>query len=677
MSALVSIILPVHNGVDTLGAALKSILAQDYRNLELLVLDDGSTDGSAELAGSFKDERLRVVGDCEKHGLARRLNEGIALSRGEYIARMDADDVAFPERLSRQVEFLDANPGVDLVGTRALVFDQCGRVLGLLPYAGDHATICARPWKGFPLAHPTWMARRGWFERYGYAIPECARAEDQELLVRAYDSSRYACLPGVFLAYRKPRETLRRKLATRYSLGCAQYGVQWRARRRGQALMAGAAAVGKMAWDLLDWVLGRGAVRPNVSAEPVPEAVQSQWAGFRDDLREAGLGLRQPEVLRVATVPMFFLHHLPRQTRRLCAAGYRLTLVTSPVAGFETLRGWPGLSVIGMDIPRPISPVRDARAFFRLCALLHRLRPDMVHSTTPKAGLLCMTASWLMGVPVRLHTFTGLVWSGQKGLPRRVGMLADRIMLRFATQCYADSASQREFMLDAGIRAARAIEVLGQGSLAGVDVEALHPGGKEALAVVGMQELGIPEGHRVVVFVGRVRGDKGVRELVEAFEYVHEKLGSVSLLVLGPDETDTDSVPQAVLERMHRHPDIHLLGYRASAVGVLAMADLLCQPSYREGFSSVVLEAAALGVPCVGTDVVGLRDPIVDGVTGLLVPVKDPLALGRALERLLREADTRLAMGHAARQRVERHFDSRHVDAMLVAEYERQLARGQ
>jgi glycosyltransferase involved in cell wall biosynthesis len=199
----VSVLLPCRNGSRTLELALRSMLAQTFTDFELLLLDDGSTDNSMAVAAAFNDLRIRVFSDSMYRGLPWRLNQGVSCARGQYIARMDADDVSFPRRLDRQVAYLDRNPQIDLVGCRAVVFRDSGHVVGLLPFARDHATLCARPWRNIPLPHPTWMGRRGWFRTHAYRLPEVRFAEDQELLLRASPSSCYACLDDVLLGYRQ------------------------------------------------------------------------------------------------------------------------------------------------------------------------------------------------------------------------------------------------------------------------------------------------------------------------------------------------------------------------------------------------------------------------------------------------------------------------------------------
>lgn len=218
----VSVLLPVRDSAATLPGALNSILGQTFTDFELLVLDDGSRDGSKVLAETFVDARVRVISDGVCRGLAYRLNQGIDESRGRYLARMDADDLAFPERLDRQVAFLDANPCVDLVGCRAVVFQNDTGLIGLYPFASTHEEICSHPWRGFYLAHPTWMGRSAWFRNYRYAQPEVLRGEDQELLLRSYPKSRFACIEEVLFAYRQGDFDLYKTWHARRALLAAQ-----------------------------------------------------------------------------------------------------------------------------------------------------------------------------------------------------------------------------------------------------------------------------------------------------------------------------------------------------------------------------------------------------------------------------------------------------------------------
>jgi glycosyltransferase involved in cell wall biosynthesis len=217
-----TVLLPCRNGELTLAFALRSVLNQTFRDFELLLINDGSTDDSIAIAQSFQDERIRILGGVEKHGLSVRLNEGVVAARGRYIARMDADDVCFPERFARQLAFLDEHPEVDLVGCRAVAFRNSDDILGLLPFAPTHAALCAKAWSNIPLPHPSWMGKRQWFISNPYKTPEVRRAEDQELLLRSYPDSCFASLDEVLLGYRQGPFQLHRTLIARRALLLAQ-----------------------------------------------------------------------------------------------------------------------------------------------------------------------------------------------------------------------------------------------------------------------------------------------------------------------------------------------------------------------------------------------------------------------------------------------------------------------
>lgn len=194
--------MSVHNASATVGLALRSVLAQTYQNWELLVADDGSTDGTREVLSQIQDPRIRLIQEPSGNmGLPFRLNQCMRLAKGYYVARMDADDVAYPQRLERQVQFLERHRDIDLLGTGAVVFKGEGEIVGCYPTACSHEAICRRPWWGFPLAHPTWMGKRTWFMAHPYAEKDI-RCEDQALLLRSFSHSRFAALEEVLLGYR-------------------------------------------------------------------------------------------------------------------------------------------------------------------------------------------------------------------------------------------------------------------------------------------------------------------------------------------------------------------------------------------------------------------------------------------------------------------------------------------
>lgn len=220
MEPLVSIGMSVLNCERTLGAAIRSILNQTYSNWELLLIDDGSEDKTLLIAQSFEDPRIKVIADGLHKNLPTRLNEAIALSRGRYFARMDGDDIAYPERLQTQVKYLESYPDIDLVASQVIVIDKDGHAIGTAALKKFHSEICSRPWAGFNLSHPTWIGKIEWFRAHQYQT-QAIRAQDQELLLRTYKTSCFACVPDILLGYREESLSLRKILTGRYHFSLA------------------------------------------------------------------------------------------------------------------------------------------------------------------------------------------------------------------------------------------------------------------------------------------------------------------------------------------------------------------------------------------------------------------------------------------------------------------------
>ncbi len=214
MTPLITIALPVYNGANTLGHAVSSIIDQSFRNWELIILDDGSTDYSLKVMNSFNDPRIKLVEGEKNIGLSARLNMAVDMANGIYFARMDQDDVSFSQRLEKQFEYLQQHPNIDLLAAAIISFRGDFELLGKLPVLSKHEDICSRPWNGFHFPHPTWMGRIEWFRQHRYDSAADG-AEDQNLLLCAYNNSQFACLEEPLLAYREGDRPLKKMLRAR------------------------------------------------------------------------------------------------------------------------------------------------------------------------------------------------------------------------------------------------------------------------------------------------------------------------------------------------------------------------------------------------------------------------------------------------------------------------------
>lgn len=387
---------------------------------------------------------------------------------------------------------------------------------------------------------------------------------------------------------------------------------------------------------------------------------------------DAGQGspLKGFKIGLIAAVSYHLVSQLGAQAEYLRNLGMSVVLISSAGPEVAKIRTGEHLQYEIVEIPRSLSPARDIVALIRLTQLFFRHRFDLVHSSTPKAGLLTALAAFIAGIPIRLHTFTGQPWVTLKGPIRWASRTADRLIGLLNTKCYADSGSQARFLIAEGIISPRKMAVIGHGSLGGVDLgrfnpEHWSPSVKQEIR----RDLSVSLSSSLIIFVGRITPDKGIVELIEAFSGLLTLNYDADLLLVGPQDRDRGGVGSLDLSMAEQCPRIHAIGYSDCPERYLAIADIFCLPSYREGFGLVVMEAAAMGLPAVGTAIYGLTDAVADGETGILVPPRDIIALREALRRLLDHPEERIRMGQAARQRCLEQFDAKKVNASVVEEY--------
>ena len=320
---------------------------------------------------------------------------------------------------------------------------------------------------------------------------------------------------------------------------------------------------------------------------------------------------------------------------------------------------------------RAISPVHDLFVLLKLLMVLHRERPLIVQSMSPKAGLLCAIAGWLLQVPIRVHWFTGQVWVTKQGLMRKLLKTLDTLIAKLTTNLLADSPSQMEFLIQQGVVQPAKIEVLGNGSVCGVNVDRFQPNPKCRSSV--RQKYGIPDNAVLGLFVGRVTADKGVIELARAIRILKQHGVSLYVAFVGPDEGNMSAA--ITLASGGDSQRIIMTGFSATPESFMSAADFLVLPSYREGFGSTIIEAAACGIPAIGSRIYGIIDAIEEGKTGLLVEPRDINQLADAMRKLSVDEELRIKLGIAARVRVLKCFQTKQLNEAIINYFDR-LLRG-
>jgi len=341
-----------------------------------------------------------------------------------------------------------------------------------------------------------------------------------------------------------------------------------------------------------------------------------------------------------------------------------VTLVSSPGELLEQTAAREGVGSVALPMRRVIAPFADIWSLARLWWLLRRLKPDVTEFSTPKAGLLGTVAAKLAGVPIRVYMLRGLKLETSTGLKRLILLAAERLASSCAQVVLCNSESLRAQAQELGVAPRRKLSLLGEGSSNGVDMERFSPGPTDV-----REQIGIPATCRVVGFVGRLTRDKGVPELVEAFDAIMNADPNAHLLLVGWFDGAEDALPASLRERIERHKNIHCTGFVDNTAPYYRAMDVLVLPTWREGFPNVVLEAAASGVPVITTVATGSRDSVDPEVTGLLIPPGHPEAISEAVLSLLRNPARRQRMGKAARIWVKDHYVDGRVLQLATAFY--------
>lgn len=344
--------------------------------------------------------------------------------------------------------------------------------------------------------------------------------------------------------------------------------------------------------------------------------------------------------------------------------GYDMIAVSSPGEFLKELRDRDGFTVYEVPMARHISLTGDIRSLFKMIKVFRKERPQMVHSMTPKAGLICMMAGWLTRVPVRIHTFTGLVWPASNGFKRKVLMATDALTCACATHVIPEGQGVMND-LQAHITK-KPMKVLGFGNVRGVDMERFIP--------ERLKSNDTPHPF-TFLFVGRIVGDKGINELVEAFVKLNGKYPDTRLVFVGGYEKNLDPLKPETLQRIERCGAIETHGYKTGDDLLMEYmkADCFIMPSYREGFPNTVMEAGAMGLPSIVTDINGSREIIVDGENGLIVPPQTVQPLYDAMERMMNDKELREKMQKNARPMIESRFERSFVQRCLMEFYDEVL----
>lgn len=384
------------------------------------------------------------------------------------------------------------------------------------------------------------------------------------------------------------------------------------------------------------------------------------------------------KIIRVATIGTSLDTFCRGILHELLDKGYDVIALSSPDKDLARLGDREQVRTIGVPMERHIAPLKDLVSLVRLIRVFYKEKPDMVHSMTPKAGLLCMMAAWLTRVPVRVHTFTGLVFPTSKGLKKRVLMTTDWLTCACATHVIPEGQGVLNDLKNYGITN-KPMKVLGFGNVMGVDMQrySRRPEVMEKAAALRK------EGVFTFLFVGRIVGDKGINELVTAFKGLmgEEPARKMRLVLVGPYENDLDPISPEAQHDIDTIPEIEAVGsqYGDDLLAWYAASDCFVFPSYREGFPNTVLEAGAMDLPSIVTDINGSREIVIpfdkspQEATGLIIPSYDADSLQKSMSWMITHDKERIQMAKNARPSIGTRFEQSYVRQCLYNFYDELL----
>ncbi|WP_312133347.1 glycosyltransferase family 4 protein [Empedobacter sp.] len=372
------------------------------------------------------------------------------------------------------------------------------------------------------------------------------------------------------------------------------------------------------------------------------------------------------KLIRTSTVPQS-LDILLKGQLKFLSENFNVIGISSKGKSLTEVNKREGIKTVAVYMERGISPFKDLIALFKLYYVFKKENPLVIHSITPKAGLLTMLAGKMAGVPIRMHTFTGLIFPTRTGVMQKLLIKMDQLLCWAATNIYPEGNGVKNDLMSFKITS-KPLKVLANGNVNGIDLDFFS---KEHFSTEHLldlkEELGIQSNDFVFIFVGRLVGDKGINELVEAFSKL--KTQNSKLLLVGPLETELDPLKSETLKEIETNPNIISVGFQKDVRPYFAISNALVFPSYREGFPNVVMQAGAMELPSIVSDINGCNEIIVDGENGTIIPVKNSDAVLQAMQCLIEDNDYYSKLKGNARPMIQSRYEQSVVWNALLEEY--------
>ena len=381
------------------------------------------------------------------------------------------------------------------------------------------------------------------------------------------------------------------------------------------------------------------------------------------------------KLIRITTVPISFKVLLKGQLRFMASNGFDVKGVSSEGEELREVHENEGIVMEAINMSRKITPFQDLKSLWEMWNFLRKEKPQIVHTHTPKAGIIGMLAARLAGVPHRLHTVAGLPLMEATGIKRKILNFVEKLTYSSATRVYPNSKGLYDFILQNNFTQSNKLKIIANGSSNGINTTFFSPDQVTELERVALREkLNIQPDDFVFVFVGRIVSDKGINELIKAFSELktaeNNELTSIKLLLVGGLESDLDPLHPETLAEINQNKGIISAGFQQDVRPFFAISDALAFPSYREGFPNVVMQAGAMGLPSIVSDINGCNEIIVEGENGLIIPPKNVEKLKEKMLTLAKDKNLYAKLKENSRRMIEKRYEQSVVWNALLEEYE-------
>jgi len=375
------------------------------------------------------------------------------------------------------------------------------------------------------------------------------------------------------------------------------------------------------------------------------------------------------KIIRVTTIPLSLEKLLGGQMSYM-KTFYNVIAVSSDKEKLEEVGVAEGVDTYYIQLTRKITPIKDLVAVWKMYTFLKKEKPFIIHSHTPKAGLVSMLAAKLAGVPNRLHTVAGLPLLESTGLKRVVLDFVEKLTYKCATKVYPNSNALKNIIIDNKLAKQNKLKVIGYGSSNGINLDYFNPKNFTAEDVLTLKkQLGIKSENYVYIFVGRIVKDKGINEVIESFVQVNLENPNTKLVLVGPFEADLDPIKPENFKEIKNNKNIIEIGYVNDVRPYFLIANTLVFPSYREGFPNVVMQAGAMGLPSIVSNINGCNEIIEDKKNGLIIPVKDAVSLTASMKELLLNQDLYLKLKENSRVSIQDRYEQNFIWQEILKEY--------